>query len=174
MGSTGYTLEIHYNNDTGANIADASGVSVCVTRKPRPHIATTHWLGTTALSLLGAGSVDSMCTPNYSQGPINILTSWPHMHKRGTHMKSTIIRQGGMQVPLIDKPFDFNYQISYPTPMVLDPGDKIATTCTYGSGPVTFGEGTDSEMCFNFVVAWPAGSLSSPGGGAFTANQCLQ
>jgi hypothetical protein len=46
------------------------------------------------------------------------------------------------------------------------PGDVIDTVCTYdGSGIFTFGPNTDQEMCYNFVVAWPAGSLSngSPG-----------
>jgi hypothetical protein len=173
MGTNGFTLEIHYNNQTPGDLADASGVKVCVTKTPRPHLAATHWLGTTNLNLIGAGDVSSTCTPNYANGPITILSSWPHMHKHGTHLKSVIMRKAtGMPETLIDKPFDFNYQISYPTPTVLMPGDTIDTTCTYGSGPVSFGEGTNQEMCFNFVVAWPAGALQSVGAN-FTANQCF-
>ena len=173
MGTNGFTLEVHYNNQTPQDLADASGVQVCVTKQARPHLAATHWIGTINLNLIGAGDVNSTCTPNYANGPITILSSWPHMHKHGTHMKSVINRAGGAPEVLIDKPFDFNYQVSYPTPTVLNAGDTIATTCTYGSGPVQFGEGTNQEMCFNFIVAWPAGSLSSLGAN-FTANQCFQ
>lgn len=175
MGTAGYTLEIHYNNATPQDVLDRSGVKVCVTTEPRPHTAAVHWLGTTSLSLVGAGDVSSTCTPNFANGPITIINSWPHMHKHGVHMKSIIMRSNGQQDTLIDKPFDFNYQISYPTPMVLNPGDTVQTTCSYGSGPVSFGEGSDQEMCFNFVTAWPAGSLSSVGFSSlqFTANQCF-
>ena len=29
---------------------------------------------------------------------------------------------------------------------------------------IVFAEGTEDEMCFNFVLAWPAGSLSNAAG----------
>jgi hypothetical protein len=51
----------------------------------------------------------------------------------------------------------------------------IDTVCTYdGSGAFTFGPNTDQEMCYNFVVAWPAGSLSNGAPGVVGGkNTCI-
>ena len=54
---------------------------------------------------------------------------------------------------------------------MLEEGDFITTTCTY-SAPATFGSSTDSEMCYFFSIAWPAGQLgASPA--IHGANTCL-
>ena len=74
-------------------------------------------------------------------------------------MKTVINRQGGGTEVLIDKPFDFNSQVSYPTPAVINPGDTLSTTCTFAA-PTPFGQGTNEEMCYNFVLAYPAGQLA--------------
>jgi hypothetical protein len=84
-------------------------------------------------------------------------------------MKTTIQRKGGGTEVLIDKPFDFNTQISYPTPAVINPGDTLTTTCTFAT-PTAFGEGTNNEMCFNFVTAYPAGQLVNAL--SFNKNDC--
>ena len=174
MDTNGVTLELHYNNPSTNNLTDNSGVDVCVSKQPRPHTAVVHWLGTTSLNLTGGGTVTSMCSPTYGSGPITIVRSWPHMHKHGSHMVSTIVRASGQRETLLDKDFDFNYQVSFPTPAVLNMGDRVETSCTYGSGPVVFGEGTPSEMCFDFVIAWPAGALASTGGFTYSPNQCFR
>jgi hypothetical protein len=93
------------------------------------------------------------------------------MHKTGRHMSTLIARANGTEETLIDKPFDFNDQRVYAVggaagEVVVGPGDKLTTTCTYendSSKLITFGESTGSEMCYNFVVAWPAGSLATGG-----------
>jgi hypothetical protein len=81
------------------------------------------------------------------------------MHLQGRHMKTVINRKDGTSEVLIDKPFDFNTQIAYPTPAVINPGDTLSTTCTYAT-PTPFGQGTNEEMCYNFVTAYPAGGLA--------------
>jgi len=165
------TLEIHYNNPSAVVEPDSSGVQVCVTHNPRPNVAGLHWLGTDLVFTLGAGEVSGVCTPTSTE-PIHILTSWPHMHLLGTHMKTQITRADGSLEMLHDAPFDFNYQISYDTPAVIMPGDVLTTTCTY-SGAATFGPGTSSEMCYNFVLAYPNGSLNTGGGITSFANHCM-
>jgi hypothetical protein len=174
MDMNGVTLELHYNNPSTADLTDNSGVDVCVSKQARPHTAVVHWLGTTTLNLTGPGTITSTCSPTYAKGPITIVSSWPHMHKHGSHMVSTIIRADGRRETLLDKPFDFNYQVAFPTPAVLNTGDRVETVCTYGSGPVRFGEGTPDEMCFDFVIAWPAGALVSTGGLTYSPNQCFK
>jgi hypothetical protein len=151
----GFTLEIHYNNSAGAGQLDASGVEVCVTEKLRPKEAAVHWLGTQSLNKLTATGT---CTPVNTQ-PVTILTSSPHMHLQGRHMKTVINRKGGGTETLIDEPFDFNTQISYDTPAVIQPGDTLTTTCTFAT-PTPFGQKTNEEMCYNFVIAYPAGQLA--------------
>jgi hypothetical protein len=74
-------------------------------------------------------------------------------------MKTVINRKSGASDTLIDVPFDFNTQVSYPTPTVINPGDTLTTTCTYAT-PTPFGQKTNEEMCYNFVIAYPAGQLA--------------
>jgi hypothetical protein len=151
----GFSLEIHYNNSEGAPQPDASGVEVCVTEKLRPKEAAVHWLGTQALNKITAVGT---CQP-LSFEPVTIISSSPHMHLQGRHMKTVINRANGGTETLIDVPFDFNTQVSYPTPAIINPGDTLTTTCTFAK-PTPFGQGTNEEMCYNFVVAYPAGGLA--------------
>jgi hypothetical protein len=152
----GFTLEAHYNNGIGAGQLDKSGVEVCVTKNLRPHEAQVSWLGTQNLSKVNA---TGKCAPALT-GPVTVLSSSPHMHLQGRHMKTVINRVGGGVDVLLDQPFDFNTQVSYPTPAVINPGDTLTTTCTYAQ-PTPFGSGTTSEMCYNFVTAYPGGALTN-------------
>jgi hypothetical protein len=151
----GFTLELHYNNTIGAGELDASGVEVCVTEKFRPKEAAVHWLGSQNLNKITATGT---CTPINTE-PVTIISSSPHMHLQGRHMKTVINRKAGGTEVLIDKPFDFSTQVSYDTPAVIQPGDTLTTTCTFAT-PTPFGTKTNEEMCYNFVVAYPAGQLA--------------
>jgi hypothetical protein len=151
----GFSLEAHYNNKEGGPVADASGVELCVTEKLRPKEAAIHWLGTQALNKIEATGT---CLP-VATGPVTILSSSPHMHLQGRHMKTVINRLNGQTEVLHDKPFSFSEQVSYLTPAVINPGDTLTTTCTYAQ-PTPFGMGTNEEMCYNFVMAYPAGQLA--------------
>jgi len=161
----GFTLETHYNNTVGEGQKDASGVELCVTEKLRPKEAAVHWLGTANLNKLEATGT---CAPANKE-PVTILASSPHMHLQGRHMKTVIKRKAGGTETLIDQAFDFNTQVSYPTPAIINPGDTLTTTCTYAK-PTAFGEGTNDEMCFNFVTAYPAGQLANAI--SFQKNDC--
>jgi hypothetical protein len=151
----GFSLEMHYNNTAGAGQLDASGVNLCVTEKPRAKEAAVHWLGTQNLNKISASGT---CVP-VNTAPVTILSSSPHMHLQGRHMKTTINRKGGSSEVLVDEPFDFNTQVSYKTPAVINAGDTLTTTCTFAT-PTPFGTKTNEEMCYNFVIAYPAGQLA--------------
>jgi hypothetical protein len=148
-------------------LADRSGARLCVTKKLRPHEAAVHWLGTQAIVNLGFTSTyeaSGVCTV---QRESHVIAMSPHMHKHGRYMKTIVSRQDGSKVAITDKPFAFDDQQIFPVDsptgeIVVGTGDIIDTTCTYdGADPFTFGPNTDMEMCYNFVVAWPAGSLSN-------------
>ena len=159
VSGAGFTLETHYNNTTGAASPDGSGIHMCVTTNLRQNEAGVHWLGTEVILLPVGGDAVGTCIPK-GPAPIHILQSIPHMHLQGSHMKTIINRADGTKDTLIDQPFDFNTQIGYSTPALVNTGDTLTTTCTY-KGPATYGEGTKSEMCYNFVLAYPNGALSS-------------
>ncbi|HEX4338167.1 MAG TPA: hypothetical protein VH062_19800 [Polyangiaceae bacterium] len=170
LGGGDYILEVHYNNTTGVATTDSSGVTVCKAKTTRPDTATVSWLGTEAIILPPMQNnldVVSNCHPANQDKPIHIIKVWPHMHKLGTHMKADIHRADGTTVdPLFNVDFDFNSQWGYDTPAILNPGDYVTTTCTYDNNTpntVTFGETTESEMCYNFTYSYPAHSLISAG-----------
>ena len=127
-----YVLELHYSNPTGKPFKDASGVRVCASTKFRPKTASITWTGTERINVppRAAGSASGKCIPGrINMGPtdpIHIFAAWPHMHKLGTRMSTIINRAGGTQEVLIDKPFNFASQVSYPTPAVISPGRLAA------------------------------------------------
>ena len=173
-----FVLEVHYNNSAGHRDAiDRSGVRICATTQLREETAGMQWLGTENLTMLRPGSHErtGQCRPRLTE-PVTIINSSPHMHRRGRHMKTVIHRADGQTEVLLDQPFDFEHQVIYETPAVIYPGDHLETTCTFEheGGLTTFGPGTDSEMCYNFIVAYPYGALST--GGSFTrsTNACLR
>ncbi|MET0342169.1 MAG: hypothetical protein ABW252_14285 [Polyangiales bacterium] len=155
-GASTYTIEFHYNS-TDANALDASGVEVCVKSEKPKEVASLSWLGFDQL-VVPAQKWVGTCRPAYKAGPINILGVVPHMHKAGTHMKTVINRANGTKEVLHDKPFDFDYQIQYITPAVIQPGDTLTTECTFDK-PMAFGTATSQEMCYNFTLAYPKNAL---------------
>lgn len=169
--SSDFLLEIHYNNYTTQNETDKSGVRMCAGKTARPNTAGISWLGNDAFGVFGGGippqstgaKILGCCNPTPAlSAPVHIITSWPHMHRRGRNMSAEIFRANGTNEMLFDNPFDFNKQWQYSTPTVINPGDKILTTCTYDNpdaNTVGFGEKTTDEMCFNFTLAYPAHAL---------------
>lgn len=176
-------LEIHYNNTAGHKDArDRSGVRLCTTSKLRAQTAASHWLGTERIQIPPMAKTDVVgnCEPAETA---TIIRVGPHMHLRGVHMKTLIERADGTQQVLLDQPFEFSNQIQYDIdpPVVVGPGDKLTTTCSYedtdGKG-ASFGPNTENEMCYNFVTAYPSGALVSSGvsgsfGSLVAKNRCI-
>lgn len=178
-----FILEIHYHNDAGVDARDKSGVRVCTTENLRPNTAAMHWLGEERgpAHILpfsvppGDSEITGHCNPNI-QTPVHVLTTSPHMHRRGTRMRTVIHRAGGGDETLLDTPFDYQNQIIYQSPNILNPGDRLSTTCYFRNpgGTAHFGTSTDDEMCFNFVTAWPVGQLETGGSLVGAKHACLR
>lgn len=166
-------IEYHWYNKGSAATTSTHTIEICTAGTPRPNTATVSWLGTElGINLFPntMGTARGNCTPQSApftpqNQDIHILRSWPHMHGYGYRMSSFIVRQGGARELLVDELFSFDNQISYDTPAVLHPGDYIETTCYYNTagatGQVGVGFDTGSEMCFNFVTAYPANALKN-------------
>jgi hypothetical protein len=175
------TLEFHYYNTTGKAQPDRSGARICATTKTPANIATLTWLGTENISIPahGMATAKGNCTPGGGSQTqdIHLLFSSPHMHKLGTHMTTVLNRKGGQSEMVVDMPFAFNDQRQYPANNIVHPGDTLTTTCTYmntTASAASFGESTTSEMCYNFVLSYPAHSLPNPLGGLEgSSNMCV-
>ncbi len=161
----GLILEVHYFNSQGFDAVDSSGVRFCTApENTRPQTAAVHFLGSEGICVppRAPGEVAGPCQPRTDMGDIHITSVWPHMHQHGRRMQTLIYRVNGTVDVLHDAPFDFNNQITYPKDVVIHPGDRLETRCFYENTTaeaVHFGDRTQDEMCYNFVTAWPAGSL---------------
>ncbi len=178
----GHKIDIqwHYYNTTSQTTTDSSAVQVCtMPAGSRKNVAAITWVGTEDLNgnvwFGGAGmpahqmsTFGGTCNPlragMNATDPIKIIGFWPHMHQLGVNMKTVINRKGGMKETVFDKPFDFNYQIHYMQNHDLNPGDTLTATCTFNNTTdrgVPFGESSDTEMCYNFVMSYPAHALEN-------------
>ena len=162
-------VQWHHYNSTRGSVPDGSAAQICVVPPgSRPNTAGLTFLGTENISVRpGAeGKAVGTCI-NTSGAPITILGFTPHMHEIGVHMTSEIMRAGSTQFETVfDKPFTFDYQTNYmlSTPIVMQPGDAIRSTCTFQNrtaGTVGFGQSTKLEMCYQFTVAYPHGALNN-------------
>jgi hypothetical protein len=156
--ASSYVLELHYNS-SNPSAEDASGAEICVKTSKPQFVAAQSWLGWDQLAL-PATSWEGTCNPGHSQ-PIKLLFVTPHMHQAGTHMKGVINGPNGPRT-LHDKPFNFEYQVTYPVNDTLMPQETITTTCTYKE-PKAFGQATSDEMCYLFTYYYPAGALVDGG-----------
>jgi hypothetical protein len=168
--NAGLILEVHYFNATGKAADDHTGVRVCTAkRNTRAHLAAVHFTGSEGICLEPGQTttVTGMCEPRQDEGDIHIVGLWPHMHKLGRRMKVSVLRADGTTEIIHDDAFDFNLQLYYPFAQdrwILHPGDHLQTDCIYTNdtnAPVHFGERTQDEMCYGFVMAWPAGALEN-------------
>ncbi|MBK9644746.1 MAG: hypothetical protein IPO67_06285 [Deltaproteobacteria bacterium] len=95
-------------------------------------------------------------------GDITVYGVFPHMHLLGKSMRSWIGKSGEEDVCLIGGGYDFGAQMTYmfKEPAIWPQGSNLNVECTwdnsaespyqYNDPPqnVTFGEGSDEEMCF--------------------------
>ncbi len=170
----GLLLEWHFYNP-GEPTTDTSAVEVCtLPAGTMKNTASLTWLGTENFNGLAGmppktkSDFSGTCLPSRegmnATDPIRIFTFWPHMHMMGRNMKTVINRVNGTREEVFNKPFDFNYQITYDTALELYPGDTISSTCTFMNTSdlsVAFGPSTDQEMCYQFAFAYPARALSN-------------
>jgi hypothetical protein len=184
--NSGKTINVqwHFYNSTNTPQSDASTIQICVTPKAmRAHTGGVTWLGTEDLGGTvwtgGPGmpphqvsKYTTSCRPGReglgAADPIHIIGFEPHMHRIGQNMKTDIVRMGGKTDTVFDKPFNFGNETHYYVDVVVNPGETLNTTCQFNNDTdkgIPFGESSDSEMCYQFVFAWPAHALRN---GAFS------
>jgi len=166
LGKGKFILEVHYNNVGAKAATDQSGAKICTTRNLRPETAIVSWLGNQLFTIPAKATgyqVQGRCKPQVTK-PIHLLRSWPHMHQLGTRMTMQLDRADGAKSMVFDVPFSFQAQKNVDAQVVLQPGDSLLTTCFFDNPNdylVGVGERATDEMCNNFVIAYPAGALTT-------------
>ena len=111
----------------------------------------------TSSSNLAASLQAGLSTPIARQ--MKIYGVGPHMHKLGRHLKLEMVDWAGKNTCMANVPlFDFNWQMGslFKKPLTLGVTSSVKLTCGYDTTgrtqTVTFGEGTNDEMCISFLL----------------------
>lgn len=165
-----FVLQIHYENSSGhAGLVDRTGINVYTTADLRPHEAGVLSVGDVAGLAIPAGydAFETIhdCPADFTQAllsePIHVYGSWLHAHRLGKTLWTEQLRDGALigEVGRND-PYDFGTQYVQPIDALIEPGDQLVTRCVYDSSdrtePTLGGEGSDDEMCLNFLFHYPA------------------
>ncbi len=152
-------MQVHYNTAGGTG-ADLSSVKFQYATQP----VTAAYLVPVVDNdfAIPPGAVDYTHSKNFKNPiglPMKVWGLLPHMHTKGQHI--TMTASGGTKgdTCLVDIPkWDFHWQQQYfrPAAYTLAPDEIMRISCTWtnpSSRTVTWGEGTDDEMCFAYVYA---------------------
>jgi hypothetical protein len=154
----GFFMNIHYNNGAGIeDVADWSGVRMWV-----GPTEGTEWVmlapSTWDIRVPARGTADAVADCNVTE-EFQILAGMPHMHEIGSAFEHVIQRGDGTEETLIALTgWSFELQFFYEMSATVRPGDRMRLTCSYDNDkdrPVTAGQGTTDEMCFNFMYVTP-------------------
>jgi hypothetical protein len=155
-------LNLHLFNATDNPLADRSGVLIkAVPPTDVQHQADMMFSGTFTIDIPSDGQPHTASGGCSAASDWHIFTLWPHMHQTATHQKWSYTPAGGTAVTLLDDDFRFTEQRNYPlADTVIHRGDRIDTVCTYVNTTgtaMTWGDGSDREMCFTGMYKYPAG-----------------
>lgn len=165
---TRWAIQLHYNNAAGLEgEKDQSGFEFCTTDQLRQYDAGVMAFGSMVFALPPRAkttvSCDWLVPPTLDGlkiGGMKLIATSPHMHNLGAAMTTTHKPLGGTPKVVVDvQNYSFQNQTFYPTDTDVNPGDLIHTSCTWNNTTdrlVTWGEGTQSEMCYNFTTYYPA------------------
>jgi ABC-type multidrug transport system ATPase subunit len=166
-------------------LRDDSGVRIYFQNTRPKHEAGTMQLGDGTLELSRssgtAASINSQTPAVIPVGrsyysftcPSTVTSSWPvdsitvfasilHMHQTGDMMYTEIIHGDGTPSKRVNSVQYFDFDHQDPTlvqPYVIKKGDKMVTRCYYNNpgtqNPLTFGLGSEQEMCIDFIYYYP-------------------
>lgn len=90
---------------------------------------------------------------------LQLLYSWPHMHRMGQKFHAALLR-GSQRIPILDvEHWDFSQQLTYPLDIAALAGDSIETTCVWQNDSDAYvlpGIFTANEMCTHGVTGYPS------------------
>ncbi|MFO0659443.1 MAG: hypothetical protein U0165_06390 [Polyangiaceae bacterium] len=162
---TNILVEMHYSNIQGQpDSTDNSSATFCTTEELRPNDADVMAFGTLNFDRPPHQKTTLDCTVDISTFPLttdnfHVVRGWPHMHLLGSALSTTLENGGNVIADLgSSDPYSFYNQVGYPMDVTVSKNDSVRTKCTYDNttnSTVSFGENTESEMCYNFVTYYP-------------------
>jgi hypothetical protein len=97
-------------------------------------------------------------THTTATGSATLVGIFPHMHQLGTHFRARLLHPTGEPTVLWDEDYQFESQEFAPLAEIrVGATDTLETTCTWlnaGSGPVTWGDSSEAEMCFTILMSY--------------------
>lgn len=162
-GTTHWVLQIHYNTTVAKTGMDQSGYELCTTEDLRPNDAGVLAFGAASFSIPPRSTHTIRCDYRLGSEFANrtLFNASPHMHTRGVSMSTERLAGGNGAPEMVfeQKNFSFEAQANYPIAKTVTTGDVLRTRCTWknpGDTSIGFGEGTNDEMCFDFLGYYPA------------------
>lgn len=151
-------VQVHYNT-LGGSGADLTRIDVETAESASPAfmvpIADFDMVLPPRMSSVSTSATISLDILPVSS--VRVHGVFPHMHTLGRSMRVDVNSSDGDRC-LVDVPrWDFNWQLAYwyTTPVRVSSQESVTITCTFDTSertePVTWGEGTQDEMCLNFV-----------------------
>jgi hypothetical protein len=154
-------LNLHLFNATDNTISNSSGVLIkAVPQAAVVHEADMMFSGTFTISVPADGALHTATGGCTAPVDWHVFTLWPHMHQIATHQTWTYTHNG-TPTTLLDDVYRFAEQRNYPiADTLIQRGDTIQTVCSYVNTTgtlITYGDGSDKEMCFTGMYKYPAG-----------------
>ncbi|MBX3226864.1 MAG: peptidylglycine alpha-amidating monooxygenase [Labilithrix sp.] len=163
-GATHWVIQMHYNNATAKTGTDRSGYELCTTEDLRPNDAGVMALGSISFAIPPRSETTIRCdyAVDHRLNGATFFNASPHMHTRGASMTTERLPNLGRGTPepvFEQKAFSFEAQANFPIDKKVQLGDVLRTRCGWKNPSdltLGFGEGTNDEMCFNFIGYYPA------------------
>eukprot|EP00755_Sulcionema_specki_P035249 Sspe_Gene.104532::Locus_80960_Transcript_1_1_Confidence_1.000_Length_1813::g.104532::m.104532 len=166
-------MQVHYYNPTGrAGEVDRSGLTLKITSVLRKEHAAVLALGPSPspeYPPIPAGEdwyrVRSTCAEcmktHFEKDEVTVVAVMAHAHFAAKKVETHVVRDGKDIGPLYElKRYDYNHQL-YVQPRIptIKRNDVLETVCEYNTlrkeDPTHFGDGSQEEMCFSFVLYYP-------------------
>lgn len=157
-------LQVHYHNPQRSRAKDSSGIGFWYSPELRQHDAGVMTVGDVTLAIPPGKErhEEQGYCPWLTASETKVFAAFPHMHQLGRGMRTELFRNGQRVGDIVrDDAWDFAHQQFYSVEpaVTVAPGDLLRTTCTYdstGRRAVTlYGDRTEDEMCFNFLLYYP-------------------
>ncbi|WAR31781.1 DOPO-like protein [Mya arenaria] len=170
-------MAFHWNNPSLVDsYTDSSGYELYLTPNLRPYNAGVLMIGQSDIAIppgkmghVEEGTCPGKCTNQIMTGDIQVTLAINHMHTMGKAQITELNRNGRrIQYLAKDDHYDYNSPVfyEYEDPITVRPGDELHTTCVWQSldktKTVNYGEGTQEEMCFAFLIYYPKENFRDP------------
>ncbi len=147
-------LQIHYNQENGL-AEDRTQIDLMLAKTVERE-AKVRRVANTDLFLPPKQRVVEQTAESSVPRGVTLWGLWPHMHKLGTGLRVTAIRDNTETCLANVDRWDFHWQgfAHYTNPISVQKGDRMRITCTYDTlgrdNTTMWGQGTQDEMCIAF------------------------